>query len=235
VEHARRFDGIQSGHAANAGRLLEQYSRFAAKQTAADRYDATLTICVLHALLTQCAELMKYTQLAALPDLQEPLTEQPNSLGLTTSVVVQDTFPEPLTGEGLLVHLRDALSHPAPDEDFRFRPTGFTSTNDPSGSIRGYVFTSSPWIKDDQRQPFGQKLPRATEKAARGIVTRFCKGNRAGFALDVLTLGDGKFDVGHRGQPYVPLLVATVPLDLLVGITSTLAEHLSRRGQQVPS
>jgi hypothetical protein len=235
MEHARRFDGIQAGHAGNAAKLLQQYLRVAASQPETKRYDATLTICVLHSLLTQCAELLKYTQLASLPDLQEPLTELPNSLGLTTSLVVENTFPEPLTGVGFPVHLRDALSHPAPDEEFRFRPTGFTSTGDPSGIIRGYVFTSSPWVKDDQRQPFGEKLPRSTEKAAASIIKRFCREDRAGFPLDVLPLEDGLFDVGHRGQPYVPLLVATLPLDLLVAMTLTLAQHLSRRREHVPS
>lgn len=233
MEHARRFDGIQAGHAGNAARLLQQYLRFAASQPHTSRYEATLTICVLHSLLTQCAELLKYTQLTSLPDLQEPLTDLPNSLGLTASLVIEDTFPEPLTGASFLVHMRDALSHPAPDEEFRFRPTGFTSTGDPSGIIHGYVFTSSPWIKDDQRQPFGEKLPRSTEKAATSIIKRFCKEDRAAFALDVLPLEDGLFDVGHRGQPYVPLLVATLPLDLLVDMTLTLAQHLSARRQQV--
>lgn len=235
MEHTRRFDGIQAGHAGNAAKLLQQYLRFAASQPETHRYDATLTICVLHSLLTQCAELLKYTQMATLPDLQEPLTELPNSLGLTTSLVVEDTFPEPLTGAGFLVHLRDSLSHPAPDEKFRFRPTGFTSTGDPSGTIRGYVFTSSPWVKDDQRQPFGEKLPRSTEKAAGSIVKRFCKDGRAAFALEVLPHKDGSFDVGYRGQPYVPLLVATLPLDLLIGMTLTLAQHLSQRAEHVSS
>ncbi len=159
MEHARRFDGIQAGHAGNAAELLQQYLRFAASQPDTSRYEATLTICVLHSLLTQCAELLKYTQLTALPDLEEPLTEVPNSLGLTTSLVVEDTFPEPLTGAGLLVHMRDALSHPAPDERFRFRPKGFTSTGDPSGIIHGYIFTSSPWIKDDQRAAVRREAP----------------------------------------------------------------------------
>jgi hypothetical protein len=235
MEHARRFDGIQAGHAGNAAKLLQQYLRFAPSQPDMNRFEATLTICVLHSLLTQCAELLKYTRLATLPDLQEPLTEFPNNLGLTTSLVVENTFPEPLTGAGFLIHLRDALSHPAPDEKFRFRPTGFTSTEDPSGIIRGYVFTSSPWVKDDQRQPFGEKLPRSTEKAAASIVKRFCREDRAAFALEVLPLEDGLFDVGYCGQPYVPLLVATLPLDLLIGLTRTLAQHLSWRGEHVAS
>jgi hypothetical protein len=105
MEHARRFDGIQAGHAGNAGKLLQQYLQFVAGQRETHRCDATLTICVLHSLLTQCAELLKYMQLDSLPDLQDPLTDVPNSLGLTTSVVLEDTFPEPLTGAGLLVHL----------------------------------------------------------------------------------------------------------------------------------
>lgn len=130
MEHARRFDGIQAGHAGNAGKVLRQYLEFSAAQPESVRYEATLTICTLHSLLTQCAELLKYTQPRSLIDLQEPLSDTPNCLGLTTSVVVQDTFPEPLTGAGLLGHLRDALSHPAPDEHFHFLPTGFTTTGD---------------------------------------------------------------------------------------------------------
>jgi len=73
MEHARRFDGVQAGHAGNAGKLLKQYLQFAAAQPEPDRYEATLTICTLHWLLTQCAELLKYTQPRSLADLQEPL------------------------------------------------------------------------------------------------------------------------------------------------------------------
>ncbi len=193
-----------------------------------DRYEATLTICTLHSLLTQCAELLKYTTPSSLSDLEEPLNDHPNCLGLTTSLVVEDTFPEPLTGAGLLTHLRDALSHPAPDEKFHFRPTGFTTTGDSGGLIRGYVFTSSPWIKDDKRKPFGVQLPCRRETTAQKVVERFCSKERKDFALEVLPLENGRFDVGHDGQPYVPLLVAKVPLDVLKGLTLELAERLSR-------
>ena len=229
MEHVRRFDGIQAGHAGNAGQLLRQYLEFSATQPERDRYEATLTICTLHSLLTQCAELLKYTQPRNLTDLQSPLSDTPNCLGLTTSVVVQDTFPEPLTGAGLLGHLRDALSHPAPDERFHFRPTGFTTTGDEGSLIRGYVFTNSPWIKDDRRQPFGTELPCRREATAERVIERFCSGQRSNFALKLLLLDDGLFDVGHDGQPYVPLLVAKVPLDILIGMTVELAERLHRQ------
>ena len=170
MEHARRFDGIQAGHAGNVGRLLQQYLQFANAQSAGERYEATLTICVLQSLLTQCSELLKYAQLSWLPDLREPLTDVPNSLGLTSSVILKYTFPEPLTGAGLIEHVRNALSHPAPDEYFEFRPTGFTTTGAEDGLIHAYEFTDSPWIKNDRRRFGGEWLPCRTEKAARGPV-----------------------------------------------------------------
>lgn len=228
MQHARRFDGIQAGHAGNAGKLLQQYLQFAAVQPETDRYEATLTICTLHSLLTQCAELLKYKQLSILPDLREPLTNTPNCLGLTASLVVEDTFPESLSGAGLLGHLRDALSHPAPDEEFHFRPTGFTTTGDDGGWIRGYVFTNSPWIKDDKRYAMGEQLPCPTERAAQGVIRGFCRRDRKDFALEVLPLENGRFDVGRDGQPYVPLLIAELPLDVLINMTLVLAERLSR-------
>ena len=231
MEHARRFDGIQAGHAGNAGKLLQQYLTYAATQAETDRYEATLTICTLHSLLTQCAELLKYTQVSGLSDLQEPLTDTPNCLGLPASLVVQDTFPEPLTGAGLLVHLRDALSHPAPDEEFHFRPTGFTTTGDDGGLIRGYVFTNSPWIKDDMRKPFDVQLPCRREATAQKVIEQFRRGQRKEFALEVLPLENGRFDVGLDGQPYVPLLVAKLPLDVLITMTLVLAERLNRHAE----
>ena len=72
------------------------------------------------------------------------------------------------------------------------------------------------------------------EKLAASIKL-FCRKDRADFALDVLPLGNGLFDVGRRGQPYVSLLVATLPLDLLVDMTLTLAQHLSRRREPASS
>ena len=50
---------IRAGFALNAGRLLEQYSRLSAGVRASERYDATLTICILQSLLTNCWELLK--------------------------------------------------------------------------------------------------------------------------------------------------------------------------------
>lgn len=228
MEHARRFDGIQAGHAGNAGKLLKQYLQFASGKADRERYEATLTICTLHSLLTQCAELLKYAQVSGLEDLQGPLTGAPNCLGLTTSVVEDNTFPGALTGAGLLEHLRDALSHPAPDEQFHFRPTGFTTTGGDAPSIEGYVFTNSPWIKDDARHAFGEDLPCRTARAADSVIRRFCREDRRDFALAVLPLEDGRFDVGRDGQPYVPLLVARLSLDVLIRVTLVLAERLSR-------
>jgi hypothetical protein len=86
-----------------------------------------------------------------------------------------------------------------------------------------------------QASAFWRAAPRKTEKAAASIIKRFCRGDRDGFALDVLPLEDGRFDIGHGGQPYVPLLVATVPLDLLVTMTLLLAQHLSLRAERVSS
>jgi hypothetical protein len=208
---------------------LQQYLQLSSALPATDRYEATLTICTLHSLLTQCAELLKYAQGRFLPDLQQPLTDTPNSLGLTASLVVKDTFPEPLTGAGLLEHLRDALSHPAPDEDFRFLPTGFTTTGDAGGFIHGYEFTNSPWIKDDKRYAKGEWLPCPTKTAADGVIKWFRRRpDRKDFPLDVLPLDCGQFDVAHDGQPYVPLLVANLPLDVLINMTLELAERLNR-------
>jgi hypothetical protein len=213
-------------------KLLQQYLQFSPVQPGHDRFKATLTICALHSLLTQCSELLKYTQVNSLKDLQETLTDIPNCLGLTTSVIVENTFPEPLTGAGLLEHLRDALSHPAPDADFRFRPTGFTTTGD-GDTIRGYIFTNSPWIKADARSAFGEFLPCRTERAAESVIRGFCRHDCKDFALEVLRLQDGRFDVGRGGQPYVPLLVARLSLDVLINMTLVLAESLSRHAAPV--
>lgn len=227
MEHARHFDGIQAGHAANAGNGLQQYLDLAATLPGAARYEATLTICVLQSLLTQCAELLKYSEGRALAELQEPLSAGPSSLELAEFEIVQNTFPEELTCAGLLEHVRDALSHPAPDEEFCYRPTGFTTTNSGTGVIEGYEFTSSPWIKSDRRQIAGMRLP-GTEREARRVIERFCTGSRRAAGLEVLEMPDGRFDVGLHGQPYVPLLVVKVSLPALTNTALRLAEALSR-------
>ena len=43
---------IRAGLALNAGKLLVQYDKFCQNLPLEERYDATLTICVLQALLT---------------------------------------------------------------------------------------------------------------------------------------------------------------------------------------
>ena len=214
MKHARKFDGIQAGHALNAGKVLRQYCAYAKTLPPEYRYEGTLTISVLQALLTQCCELLKYMEDDRVQGkfFDQVISDGPYPWGLSTSFVTKDTFPGDLTLARLLEHLRNAVSHPSPDLEFRFQPTGYTTTDDPSEHITGYRFTDSPWVKSDRREYKGRQLPVSRPKDAQGLVRQFHRAPLVDDYLEVLPQSDGTFEVGRHGAVYWPVFVIELPL-----------------------
>lgn len=84
-------------------------------------------MCVLQSLLTQCIELLKYMESEPIQRefFDQVINDGPNLWGRNTSIIVENTFPEDVTLKRLLEHLRNAVSHPSPDTEFRYQPTGY--------------------------------------------------------------------------------------------------------------
>lgn len=134
---------MRSGFALNAGRLLEQYTGLTRDMHPSQRYEATLTLSVLHLLLTNCWELYKYLgrkhskTLGGVYEFAEMLLVEPD-------VDVTSRFAdEKINGLTLIEHLRHAVSHPT--VRVAERPTtGYTTVEDGSGFVARLKFTNSP-------------------------------------------------------------------------------------------
>lgn len=146
MEPAQEDGLVRSGFALHAGRLLEQYAGLTRDMSPSLRHEATLSLCVLQFLLTNCWELYMYLGsrkhqrvLGAIYDFVDSLVDE-------SDVRVASVFPdeeEGLNAKAVIVHLRNALSHPT--VRVAERPTtGYTTVQDGSGYVVRMSFTDSP-------------------------------------------------------------------------------------------
>lgn len=229
MEYARQFDGVQAGHALRAGKLLVQYRSLARGLPPREQYDATLAVCILQSLLTKCDELLKYMESERIQRqfFDQAIEGGVIAWGLKRSFIATDTFPEVLTLARFLEHLRNALSHPAPDAPFELKPTGYTTTDDSSGLITSFRFTDSPWVKKGGRDYKGP-LPLSTENEAKGKLKQFHREHKVDQYLEVVRQPDGTFELAREGTLYWPVFEVVLPLPTLVDLAIALANHLAQ-------
>jgi hypothetical protein len=137
---------VRAGVALHAGRLLDQYAGLVRDVPAPLRHEATLTICVLQSLLTNCWELYKYLGRRKHSRVLGPIYDFIESLLAEEEVRVLNIFPdevEELPPKAVIEHLRNALSHPTVRQTDP-ATTGYTSIKDGSGQIARIRFTDSP-------------------------------------------------------------------------------------------
>ena len=238
MEYQRQFDEIQAGFALNTAKLLWQYEtmtkRMSPVPTGDDepRYEGTLAVCILQALLTQCTELLDYMESESITRefFEHDIEIAPHSWGLSQAVVTVDKFPGPLTLRRVLTHVRNAVSHPSfRSPDSLFTPTGFTTTGSAPGEpIVTYRFTDSPWVKDGKRYYKG-RLPGATESEVRGKAKQFDREWGSDGYLTVLTAPDSSFDLGRDGDVYWPIFEIELPLLRLRQLAIELANYLAHK------
>lgn len=241
MEYQRQFDKIQAGYALHAAKLLWQYetlTKQSGRMSTDDdepRYEGTLTVCVLQALLTQCSELMAFlaTQQRPKEFFDHDLRIKPHPWGLREAFVTKDTFPVPLTLGRLLTHMRNAVSHPSflEPRDSDYDPTGFTTINSvPGAPIQAYRFTDSPWVKNGKRDYKG-RLPVKTERGVRGKAKLFHKEWEVEDYLDTFRTPDGRFDLSWSGDLYWPIFQIDLPLLQLRRMAVELANYLANKSR----
>lgn len=215
---------IQASFAFHAGTLLAQYCSITATLRPEERYEATLTVCVLQSLLTNCTELLGAMKRSQRMSFNDVITDRPHRSGLTTSFITENTFPGDVTVEGVLEHLRDALSHPTVAEGL-YPGTGYTTSNDPSGLVSAFCFTNSPWIK--KGQIFWGALS-DKEEQVRQTMERFERHRRVDGYLEVRRQADGKFGILHEGVTFLPVFAIALPLRALIDLTIFVANYLAQ-------
>lgn len=143
MDYQREQNLIGAGFALHAWRLLKQYEALTKDLSPSQRYEATLTVCVLQSLVTNCWELYKYLGRKS-PQVLGAIDTFVESLLADPDVDVINTFQggDP-DAKAVLAHIRNALSHPRMRET-EPPTTGYTTVDDGSGLVARLRFVDSP-------------------------------------------------------------------------------------------
>jgi len=218
---------IQAGFALHTGNLLVQYRNLTAELLSTQKYEATLAVCALQALLTNCTELMSSMKLHQREFWHDPIPDiGQGHWGIKRSFVATNTFPDELTYDKFITHLRNALSHPtSPDKASKHPTTGYTTLPDGSGVITTFCFTDSPWV---DRGCIHSKASSSDEGKVNNTLSLFRKKHRQeANELEVRNI-QGKCQIYQGNQIYLPVFVAELPLSALTDLAIELANHLSQ-------
>lgn len=143
MDYQREQNLVRAGFALHAWRLLKQYETLTKNLSPSQRYEATLTVCVLQSLVTNCWELYKYLGRKG-PQVLDAVDSFVASILEDPEVQVTNTFRGgDLDGKTVLVHVRNALSHPRMKET-EPPTTGYTTVGNGSGLVARIRFVDSP-------------------------------------------------------------------------------------------
>lgn len=136
---------ISADIAYRMGRILVQYEQANIREP---KFLDTLRLSTLQILLTNCQEEIRAMSKNDRKKctFSSNISESEPVFGLSSSMIKENTFPDTNpTIEGVLTHIRNALSHPtALDIKSKYPSTGYTTRNNTSGSISTYIFIDSP-------------------------------------------------------------------------------------------
>jgi len=220
---------IQAGFALRAGKLLAQYNSLTPTLPAHERYDATLAVCVLQSLLTNCTELLKAMKTSKKELFTQSITDVPTQFGLRRAFITKNTFPKEVKEVALqdvLVHLRNALSHPTATECPRFPSTGYTTSGDASGPVSAFRFTDSPWVNG--KGNISEKALSTDREKVDGTRRDFEKLHSQSGFIALRPRTDGKFEIVHNDQIFLPIFTMELPLPALIELATCLANYLAQ-------
>lgn len=216
---------VQAGFALRAGKLLAQYRSRQGELQPEERYDATLTVCVLQALLSTCSELRKTMDKARKKDFRTVLGSAPDQWGLRREYVREDTFPKadnPKAGR-VLDHLRNALSHPTRAGAQGLQATGYTTVPDGTGAVSMYRFADSPWVDNG-------RIFRGACSDDRAKVETFAiqfEREHGMQGLEVRPAGTS-FGIYRDDRPYLPVFVVELPFAAMAELALNLSNYLAQ-------
>lgn len=237
MEYERTDDGeIQADFARRVGQILLQYDQWRQQVPTVDQYESTLTIALLQSLLTMCQELIRKKKRVAL-ELQavvqlanRSLEKQPSLLGLSSDCVLESWPSERgLTYREVIDCLRNALSHPGPQNNCRYPRTGFTSVPGPAGQIAAYEFTQSSWVNSTGSDLLPSFSPKVTgsippEKLVSNVDAWAKNHNVEGIDVGQVR---GRWLPVRYGEPFLPVLKLRVSVAALRVFTIGLSDYLS--------
>lgn len=233
MEYIETPDGqIQADFARRVGQVLLHYEDGIARSEPQDSYEATLTICLLQTLLTNCVELIKSkskqdrTGLTAISG--RTIAENPVLFGLSpTCITHQWPSDRDLTYREVLQCLRNALSHPLPQQRGTYKTTGYTTWKSRSGQIEGFTFVQSPWVNSTGSDvlPRFKVLEADLPKLATEL--RFWSSDHQTSGLAVVPIAGKKHQIFRGAEPFVPFLQIDISTTQLRTLTLNLSERLA--------
>jgi len=216
---------IRADFALHAGKLLDRYDKISRSFSAEEQYEATLCICVLQSLLTNCCELFQEMKNANREIWKKPIHDVPSRFGLKRSFVETDTFSEHTTYDEFITHLRNALSHPTyskkPQDHFS---TGYISLQNQTGLIAKFIFIDSPWVS---RGKIRNNVSNKNKDTVDTRLKEFKRDNPGCGELEVKSL-DGKYKIFKGTEPFTPIFKAIISIDDLKKLAKELANYLAQ-------
>lgn len=166
TEYVPTSDGqIHADFARRAGLILLQYEQLTRGLVPSERFEATLAISLLQALLTSFVELSRTNPRRREFDelLRLPIEAAPPRLGLNPSAIRWSWSREgALTYRYVIEAIRNSLSHPTPQRlGLPFKTTGYTAKATSDGDIDGYSFVQSPWVSKNGQSLSAKFSPQA--------------------------------------------------------------------------
>ncbi len=224
---------IRAGFALHAGNLFVQYQRLSASIHPSERYEATLTLCILQSLLTQCAELIKQMSKIESFDWEQAVTDIPTRWGLRRGFIKEDTNPETLTYRKFLEHLRNACSHPT-DLALESFPmsTGYSTIPGPTGLVEAFEFVDSPSVQNGRlRKQFRSNVRQVVQNTVTTLNNAWMEENQTSEEpFHVVRIGE-EYQVYKNDNEYVRLFRAIIPLSDLTETVKFLANYLAQPSQ----
>jgi hypothetical protein len=240
MEYERTEDGqIQADFAARVGQVLLQYDHLKEKLAVEQQFEATLTICLLQSMLTQCQQLLDrlhYPDRApyGLDELVEmanrDLGESPPLLGLSKDCI-QEIWPSSkgIKYRDLIEYIRNALSHPLPQTDMGFARTGFITQRSDSGAINYFIFTASPWVDHKGNLESKWKAKSINPKNIQSLQDRLdgWVGKHGVVGVELKKQSDGWVLPTLYGQLFVPVIRIQLDVFQLRTFLLALSDYLS--------
>lgn len=233
TEYIETPDGqIQADFARRVGQVLLHYEAGAALGQPQDSYEATLTICLLQALLTNCVELIdkkvKNDRTGLTQDASRSLKEDPALFGLNLQCITRQwPSDRPLKYREIFKCLRNALSHPLPQKANGFPTTGYTTWKSPSGMIEGFRFIQSPWVNRSGSDVADRYKAKDEDRPELEMVMNAWSSNHGTSGLSIEPGSDGLNRIFLGEKRFIPCLQLDISTTQLRTMTLSLSDRLA--------
>lgn len=204
------------GFAQHIKELLSQYEELTRNLDDHKRYDVTLALCCLHALLVNLKELGDEVIKQRRDWFDRPVSDVPGTWGIRRSHLIQYDFCDsPPTYKKVLMRLRNAISHPSSSHSLKTLTTGYSTISE--GSLICKIrFVHAPLTNNQ-----GRPLP---ERDRRRLEREFDQGKPEN--VDLIE-GSKGFYLKRDGVDFLPFMECVIPVESLFRLAKELAILMS--------